>query len=269
MAHFADEIVGIIAAGVAAYMASEAKQSAEKRSPVGGAMREAVSQRLPNLFGIGRADEQLFESIRLLVKSDERRLVDLVIVEMEDYETDIFRITVAGMSCGSELVDKPVKNPKGGQPVTAKESVSWEFTEKDLRVKYLTDIANEVLATSRRLGEQAAVTLIVTNMRSRRFITRNPAAQKAYDLWTNATEWTKKNVLDFFGVNSFDEITSDMIVAYIEAATLQIPKRTGADMNPGFWRSAFRRHPVYAGILILGIVGMAYEFYKIASTTII
>ncbi|MBI4065848.1 hypothetical protein HY412_01475 [Candidatus Kaiserbacteria bacterium] len=266
MAHFADEIVGIIAAGVAAYMASKAKQSAEKGSSVAGAIRDAVSQRLPNLFGIGRVDEQLFESIRMLVKTDERRLVDLVISTMKDYEADIFRLTVAGMSCGNELADKSVTDSKG-KTTTTKELKSWEFTEKDLRVKYLTEISNEVSGASERLGEQASAALVVTNMRSRRFITRNPAAQKAYELWVDATEWVKTEVLDFFGVESFNKITPSLIAKHINVLARQVPYRRPADVNPGFWRSAFSRHPVYSGTLLLGFIALAWRFYSLASIT--
>ena len=228
------------------------------------AAKGVVAQRLPNMFGIGRTDEQLFESIRQLVTSAKRRLIDLVVGEMRDYEESIFRITVAGMPCGSELVDDLVKNPQKGQPATTKKTVSWELTTKDLRVKYLEDIADEVAHLAATSDEKLAAKQVVKAMRSRRLITRSPAARRAYKLWVSTTAWVEMEILDFFDVDSFKEITLDMVAGLLEKVALRIPERTDADLNHGFWQSTFRRHPALARILVVGTAIMATWFFCIA-----
>lgn len=243
------------------------------------AAKMATTQRLPNMFGIGRTDEQLFESIRQLVPvvpADKRCLIDLVIGKMEDYEESIFRLTVSGMSCGSELVDKPVKNPAKGAPATTKESVSWELTKEDLRVKYLEDIADEVSrGVTGTVNEQASAALVVANMRARRLITRSPAAQKAYELWVDATKWVKANVLEFFGVESLGDITlvkvakalnvrADQVAGYVNTLAEKVTERPVADMNLGFWRHTFRYHQIQACILIVGII-LTIAFFAFVS----
>lgn len=177
-------------------------------------------QRLPKMFGFGRTDEQLLESLRQLVSAIKRRLVDLVIGQMHDYEADIFRLTLTGMPCGSEVVpDKPIKNPKKGEdPIATQKVISWELTVNDLRVKYLEDIADEVSRRSGELGEQFAAMLVVEDMRERRLIVRN-------ELWADATEWVKMNVLDFFGVDSFDELTDNVMAAKLETKIEEIVRR--------------------------------------------
>jgi len=195
---------------------------------------EIIRQRLPNIFGFGRADEQLFESLRQLMQPNEKRFIDLVVGKMRDYEAGIFRLTITGMSCGSEVVKKTVNNPKKGQPTETKETLSWELTEKDLRVKYLSDIAGEVsrlVATGDT--EKAAAASVVKAMRKRRLITRSPAAQKAYELWVDATEWVKKNVLDFFGVQNFGEITDTLVAEKINRVADKVPVQSGSfSLNP-------------------------------------
>lgn len=211
MAHgFSDEIVGIVAAIVSAFFASKAHRMAEGGpAPKLGEIAKGVTmQRLPKMFGIGRDDEQIFESLRQLVGAPKRHFVDLLLGEMHDYEADIFRLTVAGMPNGSEVVgDK---------------TISWEFTTKDLRVHYLVDLADEVVARDVGLGEQVAASLVIAEMRSRRLITRSPSAQKAYELWGEATDWVKMNVLDFFGVKSFDEIRDDTVAMRIALSVDEI-----------------------------------------------
>lgn len=154
-----------------------------------GKTTEIIHQQLPNFLGLGRKDEQLFEPLRMLMKDDERRLIDLVIGEMEDYEENIFRLTVTGMPCGNELADKSVTDSKG-KTTTTKEVKSWEFTEKDLRVKYLMGIANEVsqIARGQGLSGQQAAELVVQGMRKRRLITRSPAVQAAYEFLGDAAK---------------------------------------------------------------------------------
>lgn len=240
------------------------------------AAKMATMQRLPNMFGIGRTDEQLFESIRQLVQVPKRHLIDVVIGEMKDYEEDIFRLTVTGMSCGSELVDKPVKNPPKGAPATTKETVSWEFTPNDLRVAYLNDIAEEVLrGVTEKCNEQASAAIVVGSMRSRRLITRSPSAQKAYDLWVDATKWVRTNVLELFDADSLADITlakvaevlnvtADQVADYINTLAEKVTDRPVADMNLGFWRHTFRHHQVQACILIAGII-LTIAFFAFVS----
>ncbi len=179
------------------------------------AATEITKQRLPKMFGIGREDERLFETIRQLLTPKARHLVDLVVGEMKDYEANIFRLTVTGMPCGNEIVNKPIGKQRDGQPpVTTKVTMSWEFTVNDLRVKYLEDIADEVSKiVDAGVGEKMAARKVVRAMRSRRLITRHPAAQKAYELWTEMTKWVKANILDFFGVESFNELTDTVMSA--------------------------------------------------------
>lgn len=233
------------------------------------AAKEVAAQRLPNMFGIGRADEQLFEAIRQLVPTtpiNKRHFIDLVTGKMKDYEENIFRLTVAGMPCGKELTDKPVKNPAKGAPATSKETVSWEFVPgKDLRGKYLEDIADEVSHhIAARKTEKEAAALVVKGMRSRRLITRSPAAQKAYELWVETTKWVKIEILDFFGVESFDKITPDMVAALINKLANEVPTRPEINKNSGFWRYTIDHNPIIAGILIVGTIVLAVAFYAIA-----
>ncbi len=220
------------------------------------AAKGVIVQRLPNAFGIGRTDEQLFESIRQLLSVPKRRLIDLVVGEMRDYEEDIFRLTVAGMSCGSEFVDKPVKNPAKGAPTTTKETVSWELTVKDLRVKYLEDIADEVTHLVVAGNEKLAAKQVVKAMRSRRLITRSPAARKAYKLWVSTTKWVEMEILDFFGVKSFKEITPDMVANEIDALAEKIPVAKNGRGFPGY----LKRHPGYSIFMAVWIAALAAYF---------
>lgn len=180
---------------------------------------EVAKQRLPNIFGFGRADEQIFESIRqLMMPAEKRRLIDLVMGEMKDYEENLFRLTVAGINCGSEITEEPVKNPPKGTPTTTKKTVSWDSTPKDLRVKYLEDIADEVIRLSGELGEEFAAALVVAGMRSRRLITRNPS-------WEKATKWIETNVLEFFDIESFDELTEDVMATRLNMKVEDLVQR--------------------------------------------
>src|SRR3989344_2967257 len=176
MAHLFEEVAGIIAAIFSAIFAVKAKQAAEggPAMKAGEIARGVVMQRLPKMFGFGLTDERLLESLRQLVSASKRSLVDLVISQMRDYEADIFRLTVTGMSCGLEVVpDKPIGNPqKGKDPIATQKVISWEFTAKDLRVKYLEDIADEVSSRAEELGLQFAAMLVVEDMRERRLIAR-------------------------------------------------------------------------------------------------
>jgi hypothetical protein len=270
-----NEILKDIGGDFPGWLALFLELTRQGKKPVEAA-KMATTQRLPNMFGIGRTDEQLFESIRQLVPADKRPLVDIVIGKMEDYEESIFRLTVSGMSCGSELVDKPVKDPAKGAPATTKESVSWEFTAKDLRVKYLGDIADEVShGVTEKCDKQASAALVVESMRSRRLITRSPSAQKAYELWVDATKWIKENVLELFGVDSLGDITltkvakalnvrADQVAGYVNMLADKVQDRPVADMNLGFWRHTFRYYWIQASVLILGII-LTIAFFAIVS----
>lgn len=247
MAHFSDEIVGWLGTGLSAYFAAKAKQAADRGPSAGEAVGGVLKQRLPQMFGFNRADEQMFESVRQLVPMDKRWYLDVLIDEMRDYEADIFRLTVAGMPCGNKLVDKPVKNPSKGGPAMTKESISLEFTDEDLRVKYLVDIADEVsrssgvlLINSDDVRNQARG--VVKAMRARRLITRNPAAKKAYETWLAAVKWTKKNLCQFFEVDNLDEITEDMIARRIGGLATAIPQKK--NRGQGFWSWLFERGDV-------------------------
>ncbi len=208
--HFLDEGIGAIMAIISAFFAAKAAKAAEGGEPVKiiEIVKEVVAQKMPAIFGLGYTDERLIESLRQLVPSDKRRLLDLVLAEMRDYEADIFRQVLTGMPCGSEIVGKPVGKK------TVKETVSWEFTDKDLRVQYLIGIADEVQANIAQ-GERVAAALVVANMRARRVISRNPALQAAHNAWAGATAWVKANILDFLGVNSYAEITDNVLAAWL------------------------------------------------------
>jgi len=213
MAHgILDEVVGIAAAAVSSIAAMKASGA---KPNVGEAVKTAFAQRMPQMFGIGRGDEQIFEALRQLVDSNKRGKIDIVMKVMASHEKDIFCLTVAGMPCGGKLEDKPVKDPKKGQPTSTKEKVSWEFTENDLRVKYLNDVADEVINVG---GDEKAARKVVKAMRDRDLITRNEYAQKIYDVWARASNWAWKNLCQFFGVKNLDEITEKKLTAGIKKA---------------------------------------------------
>lgn len=239
--------------------------AAQMAASQGAATAQPAPQRLPNTFGIGRTDEQLFEAIRQLMDVIKRGLVDLVVGKMRDYEVEIFRLTIAGMPCGGETIDDPVRNPQRGQPATVKKSISWEFTRDDLRVKYLGDIADEVsLKIASGLDEQTAAKKVVADMRARRLITRSPAAQKTYEIWADATKFVKTEILDLFGVKLLKDITPDMVAQQLETLALQIPDRHGGEVSPGFWATTCRHHPVQALFLAGGTIAVVVAFLAIA-----
>ena len=243
----ADSKIGDIPGLLALFL--EISERFGKGKPAIEAFKEVAKQRLPNMFGIGRADEQLFEAIRQLLTPPKRHLVDLVIGNMKDYEENIFRVTITGMPCGGELTDKPMKNPAKGAPATTKEAVSWEFTAKDLRVKYLEDIADEVAHLAASSNEKLAAKQVVKAMRSRHLITHSAAAKKAFKLWADTTKWTKKEILDLFGVDSFSDITPDMIT---EKINLMVPECK--NLNHGWWRWMFGNHLIATLVVIVVIV---------------
>lgn len=233
----------------------EVSERLGRGSPAIAAFTEVMKQRMPNKFGFGWEDERLFETIRqLLTPPPKRDLIDLVIGNMKDYEENIFRITVTGMPCGSELNDDPVKNPVKGAPTTTKKVVSWEFTEKDLRVKYLVDIADEVAHRATSSDNNTAAKEVVEAMRARRLITRSPSAQKAYELWIETTKWAKMEILDLFGVDSFNRITWDMVAEKINLVASKIPERK--NLNPGWWRWMFQNHLI-ATIVVIIVIAVA------------
>lgn len=234
----------------------EVSERLGKNSPAIAAFTEVMKQRMPNMFGIGRADEQLFESIRQLVPKSKRVFLDLVISNMRDYEEKIFRITVTGMSCGSKTIDDPVKNPAKGAPTTTKKTVSWEFTEDDLRVKYLEDIADEVAHLAASSTEKLAAKQVVKAMRSRRLITRSPAAKKAYELWIKTTKWVEKDILQLFGpeIKSFSDITPEMVTEKINLVASKIPERK--NLNHGWWRWMFEKHLIVT-LVVIAVIAVA------------
>lgn len=247
MAHgILDEIVGLTAAGFATYMAAKAKQSAEggAQAKLGDAAKDVLKQRLPKMFGIGRADEQMFESLRQLVTDKAKRhYIDLVVDAMEDYEAGIWRLTVTGMDCGKKVVKKPVRNRQKGQPKMIEEIQSFEFTSEDLRVKYLLEVADEVAHNLPHCkgDELAASAAVVLSMRARRLITRDPLLQQAIDLL--ADDETAKRI---------NAQTEKLVRAHPETlavvggeVTAQVPGVFSLMANDvkGFFNAIFRRRP--------------------------
>lgn len=175
---------------------------------------EALKQRHPNILGIGREDEAIFEGLRLFLEDVERAMLDFVLSKMKGFEQRIFRLTVTAMSCGSEFVEKPAKDPEKGQPTKTREKVLWENTAEDLRVKYLRDIAKEGLGlVAGGATREAAATVVVERMRARRLITRelDPVAKAALAAWASLTAWLQQNVIDLFGVQELSQITVTMV----------------------------------------------------------
>lgn len=243
-----------------------------KSSPAIAAFTEVAKQRMPNMFGIGRTDEQLFEAIRQLLDAGKRHFIDFVVGEMKDYEKTIFRLTVTGMSCGNEMVPgTPVKNTvKGGPDIETKRSVSWEFTTKDLRVKYLDGIADEVAHLAVSSTEKLAAKQVVEAMRARRLITRSPSAQKAYELWIKTTKWVEKDILQLFGpeIKSFSDITPVMIAEKINLVASEIENRKA---HPGSWKQyvywksvllgGHGNRGLLIGLVLFGSV-VAWQYYR-------
>ena len=211
---------------------------------------EAVKQRHPHLFGIGREDEAIFETLRQFVPKVERAMLDLIYATMRDYEARLFRLTVVAMDCGSEIVDKPVKDPKKGQPETTKETISWESTDKDLRVKYLQDIADEGIAFVKNgKSPKEAATMVIAMMRARRLVTRSAGAQAAYAAWVGTSEWLTKNITESFGVRELSEITEEMLAQrlnrHVECMVAANPAVLSFDEN-GKLRARSRSIPEHA-----------------------
>jgi hypothetical protein len=192
---------------------------------------KVLKQEMPNAFGFGLKDERMLESLRQLLPPVKRHYVDLVIAHMRDYEERIFRLILTGMPAGkyveqvpvkkppkeksedSKTEKSPAKSPPKEEPVaTTTKETSWEFTPKDLRVKYLEDIADEVNAAVKLgMSDTEAATEVVEGMRARRLITRSKSAQWAVDLWVTASEWTEGNILHFFDVEHFSDLTDKVM----------------------------------------------------------
>jgi hypothetical protein len=200
------------------------------------AAKEVARQRMPKAFGFGREDERIMESLRHLLSSDSRKLIDLVISKMRDYEATIFRLTVTGMPCGGEAVNKPVANPKKGEPSSVKEYVSWEFMkDMDLRVKFLNELADEVRddMLHRDLTADAAVTAVVDRMRARRLITRSKASETVYRVWGEVTSGIENTLLSHFGVKEFAELRDGRVAVVlrkdVERLAARYPKVLSID----------------------------------------
>ncbi len=180
---------------------------------------EAVKQKHPHLFGIGREDEAIFETLREHLRDHEREMLDCILGKMREHEQTIFRLMICAMDCGAEIVEKPIKNAKRGQPQSEKEKILWQSTSKDLRLKYLRQVTGEAIAlVANGITQENAAERIVERMRARRLITRSAGEEAALVLWAKLTAYVRHNILELFGVQSFVEITPKMLAKRMKQA---------------------------------------------------
>jgi len=202
------------------------------------AIQQTMKQQMPHMFGIGQADERMMKALVQLMTEPRRRYISLVIGAMLKFESDLFRLRVTGMPCGSkEIDDRPISNPQGGQPpTTPKKIVLLQFTEDDLRVKYLNEVADEVAAKLPRLSEQAAAEEVVAEMRARHELDK-----------IAFVKWLEQWVGEFFDVETLEEITPETFETRILVARKKLAQKHPSSLTwnkdthemerhlPGLW----------------------------------
>ncbi|OHA83355.1 MAG: hypothetical protein A2937_00745 [Candidatus Yonathbacteria bacterium RIFCSPLOWO2_01_FULL_47_33b] len=114
------EIVQFIMLAVGIKEVSDAKPGEERK--------EAVKQHLPHLFGLGRADEGIWGSVRTGLKKDERSALDKIMQKLTLDESTSLLLNIGSMP------NETTTNEKGEKINVV------EFSENDRRVKFLKDL---------------------------------------------------------------------------------------------------------------------------------
>ncbi|MHB8709977.1 MAG: hypothetical protein ACYC6X_00255 [Minisyncoccota bacterium] len=210
-----------------------------------------MHEHLPNFLGIGKVDESIYARLWTKLDDPQKGQVNELNIEMEDYEVDCLRLVIANMQPPVQKVTKiAAASAKGetGQP--AKEEIIFG---NDLGLEFLKALAKRVGV----LGAKATVQELRTN----RFIIKNPVSHRQYQAWLALVKWVKTNVLELFGVKRLKDITLDHFAEQIQRISAHVPPQLDAEINPGFWILTFKIYPIVTwGCLIvitLSVVAIA------------
>jgi hypothetical protein len=170
------------------------------------------------------------------------------------HEKESFRYTVVNMPVATILTE--VSDPSDKKKMIKKVIKGPEYGGEDNRVIFLKEIAD--LVDDPKWGDKKVRDML----RTHQLATENKIAKHALQFWKKSTKWAEKNILELFGVNSFEEITLHHVAVQINLLALEVPYpyRRGAQVNQGFWWGNFRHHPVQTFGLAIGIIVVSVWF---------
>ena len=190
-----------------------------------------------------KVDEGMWLSLITQLKSEEKAAITRLLAHLDLFdEVDSFRLTVVNAPVATTIIEVPDPSDKTGKKKIKKMVKVGEYSDEDSRVKFLKDIA-ELIDKPLPWGLNAVRDML----RTHELATENKIAKHALDFWNN--------------------LTADKVAGHINVLARKVHYRRPADVNPGFWWSAFSRHPVYSGILLLCFIALAWRFYTLASIT--
>lgn len=128
-----------------------------KEAQPGEERKEAVRQHLPHLFGFGKADERIYSGLLVGLKMEKLPSLTSLMSAMTEKEREQFRLIVTGIKAQMRKEDE-------------KNRENIEFTEGDIRVKFLIEIVGLV----DKLGAQQVVEML----RTHQIIGINPSSKK-------------------------------------------------------------------------------------------
>lgn len=215
-----------------------------------------------------KVDEGMWLSLITKLDKKQKGAITRLLESLDRFrERDSFRLTVVDAPVATITDEAPDPSDKTGQKKIRKVVKVGEYSDEDTRVIFLRAIAD--LVDDPEWGPEAVRNMLRTN----ELATENNVAKHALRFWDESLSWMNKRMCAFFGVNSLEEITlaksiaalnAEKAAGYIDGIAEKIPDRCNADINQGFWRWAFRHHPILASILIAGAILMTAIFVVIS-----
>lgn len=179
---------------------------------------EAIKQRMPKLFGLTLADEQIFNGICGLLKKEQREIIYAFLYKKcKNYEKNRFINIVAGMEIE---ISRPVeieKNSKGGTKTKPGK------VGTDRRQKFLESFAESVESYGYSTNSAKALARAYHDCIGGRMILKNHFHQKMLRLWAN----------EVCSIEELDE-QCDRLAKKINSANKKSAKK-----YKGFWVEGF------------------------------
>jgi len=196
-----------------------------------------------------KTDEGVWAALLACLDESQKKAITALMTAMKPLERWAFRLVVANMPLKVEIIEEEVKGKKGAK--TKKKVRKEEFTDNDIRVRFLKDLAEAIGDGS----DKEKVKEVLHMLRKNELARESRAARAAMKTWRATVRWVKKVICQFFGVDELSAITPDMIADKLNAVAEKIPDRTKKQMGEGFWTwmHRTRRKETYA-ILVFGIV---------------
>ncbi|MEK7144352.1 MAG: hypothetical protein AAB794_00600 [Patescibacteria group bacterium] len=218
--------LGDLLASIPGFWAAWQDLKREKTDGGGASFGSFLTERLPNLLGIGKVDEAIYAPLWMKLTQPERKCIQQLYSAMEKHEVDCLRMIIGTMQRPVEKVIRTAgtSGRAGSSGQSAREEVIYG---EDPKLKFLQILAEEV----RISGD---VGTVVDDLRANRFIIKDPVGHQLYQHWLAMTKWFEGKILKLFVVDKLEDITLDQLSSEIEEFMERFLPARPAGWKPSF-----------------------------------